>query len=98
VTGGLRDRLAGETVIAGGIEEAFHDGDRLHFAPPAAVYTPAIAPSGATFVSLPDSESSDDLLVGALVGEQIRRLRFDFSGHWIFAESSAHTRATAGWG
>jgi hypothetical protein len=52
VTGGLRDRLAGETVIAGGIEKAFHDGGHFHFAPPAAVYTPAIAPSGATFVTL----------------------------------------------
>jgi glucose/arabinose dehydrogenase len=183
------DRMAGETVIAGGIDkEAFHDGGRLHFAPdgylyfssgdaareqsaqdprslngkilrlaprayrgrggrpevftlghrnpqgfdwrprsgrmmasehgdvgddevnvlrrgenygwprvtgedhgefeaPVAVYTPAIAPSGATFVSLPGSEWSGDLLVGALVGEQIRRLRFDSSDRVVLDEA-----------
>lgn len=46
------------------------------FETPAAVYDDAIAPSGATFVSLPDSAWTGDLLVAALRGEQLRRLRF----------------------
>ncbi len=50
-----------------------HDG----FTPPLTVYEESIAPSGATFVTLPGSEWSGDYLIGALVGEQIRRLRFD---------------------
>jgi glucose/arabinose dehydrogenase len=41
-----------------------------------AVYEDSIAPSGATFVSLPGSEWTGDYLIGALVGEQIRRLSF----------------------
>ncbi|HYY22495.1 MAG TPA: PQQ-dependent sugar dehydrogenase [Thermoleophilaceae bacterium] len=52
-----------------------HDG----FAAPLAVYTPAIAPSGATFVSKPGSAWSGDFLVGCLIGEQVRRLSFDGS-------------------
>jgi glucose/arabinose dehydrogenase len=54
---------------------ADHDG----FAAPLAVYTPAIAPSGATFVRQPGSAWSGDFLVGCLIGEQVRRLRFDGS-------------------
>ncbi len=46
------------------------------FAAPVAVYADSIAPSGATFVSRPGSTWTGDLLVGALIGEQIRRLRF----------------------
>jgi glucose/arabinose dehydrogenase len=51
--------------------------DHGEFEPPIAVYTPAIAPSGATFVRRPGSAWSGDFLFGALVGEQIRRLRLD---------------------
>jgi len=43
---------------------------------PAALYRDAIAPSGATFVSLPGSAWTGDFLVAALVGEQMRRLSF----------------------
>jgi glucose/arabinose dehydrogenase len=50
-----------------------HDG----FTAPVAVYEDSIAPSGATFVSLPGSAWTGDYLIGALVGEQIRRLSFD---------------------
>jgi glucose/arabinose dehydrogenase len=50
-----------------------HDG----FTAPVAVYADSIAPSGATFVSLPGSEWTGDYLIGALVGEQIRRLSFE---------------------
>jgi glucose/arabinose dehydrogenase len=61
--------------------------DHGDFEGPAAVYTPAIAPSGATFVSLPGSEWSGDYLIGALVGEQIRRLRFDSSDGVVLDEA-----------
>jgi glucose/arabinose dehydrogenase len=54
---------------------ADHDG----FTAPLAVYTAAIAPSGATFVSQPGSAWSGDFLVGCLIGEQVRRLSFDGS-------------------
>jgi glucose/arabinose dehydrogenase len=47
------------------------------FAAPAAVYEDSIAPSGATFVSLVGSAWTGDFLIGALVGEQVRRLSFD---------------------
>jgi glucose/arabinose dehydrogenase len=47
------------------------------FTGPAAVYPETIAPSGASFVSLPGSEWTGDFLIGALVGEQVRRLSFD---------------------
>ena len=50
------------------------------FEPPIALYEQSIAPSGATFVSLPGSEWTRDYLIGALVGEQIRRLSFDDGG------------------
>lgn len=52
---------------------ADHEG----FEAPLAVYEESIAPSGSTFVSLPGSEWTGDYLMGALVGEQVRRLRFD---------------------
>jgi glucose/arabinose dehydrogenase len=54
--------------------------DHVDFEAPVAVYTPAIAPSGATFVSRPGSAWSGDYLIGALVGEQIRRVRLDADG------------------
>jgi glucose/arabinose dehydrogenase len=49
---------------------------RAGFAAPLAIYSPAIAPSGATFVRRPGSAWTGDYLVAALRGEQIRRLRF----------------------
>lgn len=51
--------------------------DHGRFAAPLTVYEDSIAPSGATFVSLPGSEWTGDYLMGGLVGEQIRRLGFD---------------------
>jgi glucose/arabinose dehydrogenase len=50
-----------------------HDG----FAAPVAVYSDAIAPSGATFVRGRGSEWTGNYLIAALVGEQVRRLSFD---------------------
>ena len=44
------------------------------------VYEDSIAPSGATFVSLPGSAWTGDYLVGALVGEQVRRLSLSSDG------------------
>jgi glucose/arabinose dehydrogenase len=52
-------------------------GEHGRFAAPAAFYPETIAPSGATFVSLPGSAWTDDYLIGCLAGEQIRRLSFD---------------------
>jgi glucose/arabinose dehydrogenase len=60
--------------------------DHRQFEAPAALYQDAIAPSGATVVTLPGSEWTGDFLVGALVGEQIRRLRLDDSGRVILNE------------
>lgn len=54
--------------------------DHEGFEPPIALYEESIAPSGATFVSLPGSAWTGDYLIGALVGEQIRRLSFDEGG------------------
>jgi len=51
--------------------------DHGGFRAPLAVYADAIAPSGATFVTLPGSAWSGDLLFAALRGEQLRRLRLD---------------------
>jgi glucose/arabinose dehydrogenase len=51
--------------------------DHGGFVAPLTTYEDSIAPSGATFVTLPGSEWSGDYLMGALAGEQIRRLRFD---------------------
>ena len=53
--------------------------DQPGFTAPLAVYEESIAPSGSTFVTLPGSEWTGDYLMGALIGEQIRRLRFDGS-------------------
>jgi glucose/arabinose dehydrogenase len=47
------------------------------FAAPLVVYPDSIAPSGASFVRMPGSAWTGDYLIGALVGEQIRRLSFD---------------------
>jgi glucose/arabinose dehydrogenase len=51
--------------------------DHGEFAAPLAVYDPAIAPSGATFVHDGRSPWRGDFLVACLGGEQLRRLRFD---------------------
>jgi glucose/arabinose dehydrogenase len=55
------------------VEGEDHDG----FTSPLAVYNPAIAPSGATFVHDEGSAWHGDFLVACLGGEQLRRLRFD---------------------
>jgi glucose/arabinose dehydrogenase len=47
------------------------------FEPALVEYEDVIAPSGATFVSMPGSEWTGSLMFGALVGEQIRRVVFD---------------------
>ena len=47
------------------------------FTAPLTVYEESIAPSGATFVRGEDSGWSGDFLMASLVGEQVRRLRFD---------------------
>lgn len=47
------------------------------FEPALVEYQAVIAPSGATFVSMPGSEWTGSFLFGALVGEQIRRVVFD---------------------
>ena len=57
------------------------------FEAPVAVYPESIAPSGGTFVSLPGSAWTGDYLLGALVGEQIRRLRLDDSGRVVLDEA-----------
>ena len=46
------------------------------FVAPLALYSPAIAPSGATFVKLPGSRWTGSYLVAALRGQQLRRIRF----------------------
>lgn len=52
--------------------------DHGGFTAPVAVYPDVtLAPSGATFVSLPGSAWTGDYLFAALAGEQIRRLSFD---------------------
>jgi len=47
------------------------------FEPALVGYEEVIAPSGATFVSLPGSEWTGDFLFANLVGEQLRRLRLN---------------------
>jgi glucose/arabinose dehydrogenase len=47
---------------------------------PIQVYPESIAPSGATFVRRPGSTWSGDYLIGALVGEQVRRVSIDRTG------------------
>jgi len=51
--------------------------DHGRFTAPLVVYGETIAPSGATFVHLPGSAWTGDLLIAALRGEEIRRLRLD---------------------
>jgi glucose/arabinose dehydrogenase len=51
--------------------------DHRGFRAPLIVYPTAIAPSGATFVTLPGSRWSGDYLFAALRGEQLRRVRLD---------------------
>lgn len=51
--------------------------DHGRFRAPLALYTPSVAPSGATFVSLPGSSWTGDYLFAALRGTQLRRLSFD---------------------
>lgn len=55
------------------VQGADHGG----FREPLAVYEQSIAPSGATFVRASGSAWTGDFLVASLVGEQMRRLRFD---------------------
>jgi glucose/arabinose dehydrogenase len=49
--------------------------DHGAFVAPVAVYEEAIAPSGGSFVTKPGSEWTGDFIFGALVGEQMRRIR-----------------------
>lgn len=49
--------------------------DHGRFAAPVNLYEDTIAPSGATFVSLPGSAWTGDFLVAALRGKQLRRLK-----------------------
>jgi glucose/arabinose dehydrogenase len=53
-----------------------YGADHGRFDAPAAVYEHAIAPSGGSFVTKPGSAWTGDFLFGALVGEQVRRIRF----------------------
>jgi glucose/arabinose dehydrogenase len=46
------------------------------FTAPVVLYEDGIAPSGASFVTVRGSEWTGDLLIAALVGEQLRRVRF----------------------
>jgi glucose/arabinose dehydrogenase len=48
---------------------------------PIAFYPQSIAPSGATFATRGGSAWTGDYLIGCLVGQQIRRLSLDRSGH-----------------
>ena len=52
-----------------------YGSDHGAFVAPVVVYEEAIAPSGGSFVTLPDSAWTGDFVFGALVGEQVRRLR-----------------------
>lgn len=51
--------------------------DHGQFRAPLVVYPQSVAPSGATFVSLPGSTWTGDYLFAALRGQQLRRLSFD---------------------
>ena len=51
--------------------------DHGGFSAPLIVYPTSIAPSGATFVTLPGSSWSGDFLFAALRGQQLRRVRLD---------------------
>lgn len=52
-----------------------YGSDHGRFDAPAIVYEEAIAPSGGSFVTLPGSSWTGDFVFGALVGEQVRRVR-----------------------
>ena len=54
--------------------EQRNEGD---LAAPIALYEDSIAPSGASFVTMPGSEWTGDFLIAALIGEQVRRLKLD---------------------
>ncbi|HEV2771785.1 MAG TPA: PQQ-dependent sugar dehydrogenase [Thermoleophilaceae bacterium] len=51
--------------------------ERSGFHAPIAIYEDSIAPSGASFVTMPGSEWTGDFLLAALIGEQLRRLSLD---------------------
>jgi len=51
--------------------------DHAGFSAPLLVYPTSVAPSGATFVTLPGSRWSGDYLFATLRGEQLRRVRLD---------------------
>ena len=51
------------------------EGSRFHA--PIAIYDDSIAPSGASFVTMPGSEWTGDFVLSALIGEQLRRLSLD---------------------
>lgn len=52
-----------------------YGSDHGRFDAPVIVYEEAIAPSGGSFVTKPGSAWTGDFLFGALVGEQVRRVR-----------------------
>ncbi len=52
-----------------------YGSDHGSFDRPAIVYEEAIAPAGGSFVTLPGSAWTGDFVFGALVGEQVRRVR-----------------------
>jgi glucose/arabinose dehydrogenase len=60
-----------------GWPEIFGEERREGLVSPVAVYEDAVAPSGASFVSLPGSSWTGDFVFGTLVGEQMRRVCFD---------------------
>ena len=51
--------------------------ERSGFHAPIAIYDDAIAPSGASFVTMPGSEWTGDFVLAALIGEQLRRISLD---------------------
>jgi glucose/arabinose dehydrogenase len=54
-----------------------HGVEHGAFDAPVVVYREAIAPSGGSFLKSPGSAWTGDFLFGALVGEQVRRVRLD---------------------
>jgi glucose/arabinose dehydrogenase len=51
------------------------EGSRFHA--PITIYPDSIAPSGASFVTMPGSDWTGDFVLSALIGEQLRRLKLD---------------------